>query len=410
MSNVIENGSYCVYVHTSPSGKMYVGQTGVKPEKRWGKNGIRYLSKRQNGAYTHPAFANAILKYGWDNFDHEIIASHLTKEEADNFEKLLIEKLNTMNPEYGYNCTSGGTNGLPSEETRRRLSESHKGEKHHMYGKHCSEETKRKLSEAHKGRVVSEETKRKISEANMGRTHSEETLKKMSESQKGKVLSEEHKKKISESHKGLTPSEETRKKLSESHKGIVPSEETLKKMSESLSGEKNPNYGKPMSDEQRKKISESTKGEKHHMYGKHFDENRKKNIKKSQNMCKVAQYDLQKNLIKIWDCMSDIERELGIYRANISACCRGKRKKAGDFIWQYYEDASTNEYSSWHNGKQVAQYSLSGQLICVFKSLTEAKLKTGVSYTGISACCKGKRYTAGGFVWKYYEDIEKEVI
>ena len=28
MGNIIENGNYCVYVHTSPSGKMYVGQTG----------------------------------------------------------------------------------------------------------------------------------------------------------------------------------------------------------------------------------------------------------------------------------------------------------------------------------------------------------------------------------------------
>lgn len=45
MGNIIENGNYCVYIHTSPSGKMYVGQTGLKPEQRWGKDGSRYLSK-----------------------------------------------------------------------------------------------------------------------------------------------------------------------------------------------------------------------------------------------------------------------------------------------------------------------------------------------------------------------------
>ena len=152
MKNVIKNGNYCVYVHTSPSGKMYVGQTGKhKPEYRWGKDGAGYLYKyEENGNYKQPAFAHAIQKYGWNNFQHEIIASNLTKDEADNFEKLLIEKLDTMNPEFGYNCTEGGTNGSHSEETRRKISKAFKGENHPMYGKHHSEETKRKISETHK--------------------------------------------------------------------------------------------------------------------------------------------------------------------------------------------------------------------------------------------------------------------
>ena len=143
MSNVIENGSYCVYVHTSPSGKKYIGQTGNKPEKRWGKDGIGYLNKK-NDRYTQPAFACAIIKYGWDNFDHEIIASNLTKDEVDNFEKLLIEKLDTMNPRYGYNCTSGGDGCHPSDETRKKMSESHKGLT-------VSEDTKKKICESLKG-------------------------------------------------------------------------------------------------------------------------------------------------------------------------------------------------------------------------------------------------------------------
>ena len=48
-----------------------------------------------------------------------------------------------------------------------------------------SEETKRKLSEANKGHTVSEETKKKISEASKGRTHSEEHKRKLSEVRKG---------------------------------------------------------------------------------------------------------------------------------------------------------------------------------------------------------------------------------
>ena len=43
MSKIIKNDNYCVYIHTSPSGKMYVGQTCVEPEKRWGKDGSGYF-------------------------------------------------------------------------------------------------------------------------------------------------------------------------------------------------------------------------------------------------------------------------------------------------------------------------------------------------------------------------------
>ena len=121
MNDVIENGNYCVYVHTSPSGKRYVRQTKLKPERRWGKDGSYYLKKKDNGEYAQRFFAHAIIKYGWESFEHEIVASNLTKEEADNFEKLLIEKLNTMNHLYGYNLREGGSHGTLSEDSRKKI-------------------------------------------------------------------------------------------------------------------------------------------------------------------------------------------------------------------------------------------------------------------------------------------------
>ena len=53
---------------------------------------------------------------------------------------------------------------------------------------------------------------------------------------------------------------------------------------------------------------------------------------------KVAQYNKQGNLIKIWDCIMDVERHLRINHSQISKCCRGKRKSAGGYIWKYYEE------------------------------------------------------------------------
>ena len=52
---------------------------------------------------------------------------------------------------------------------------------------------------------------------------------------------------------------------------------------------------------------------------------------------KIIQYDKQMNVIKIWNCLKDVERELNIYATHISACCRGKQKAAGGYIWRYYE-------------------------------------------------------------------------
>ena len=86
----IYNDTYCVYIHTNKiNGKRYVGQTinGNNINKRW-SNGLGYK--------TCTAFYRAIQKYGWDSFEHEIVASNLTKEEANNFEIILINKLNLL--------------------------------------------------------------------------------------------------------------------------------------------------------------------------------------------------------------------------------------------------------------------------------------------------------------------------
>lgn len=125
----------CVYIHTNMlNNKKYVGITSNIPEKRWA----------QGTAYKHNAhFTNAIEKYGWENFKHEIIAKNLDEDIARGIEIFLIYVYQTTNKKYGYNLSTGG--------------EPMSGVKH-------SEETKRKMSIAAKNKIVSEETKKKLSE------------------------------------------------------------------------------------------------------------------------------------------------------------------------------------------------------------------------------------------------------
>ena len=128
---------YTVYMHISPSNKRYIGITGQEPKKRWA-NGKHYRFNQY--------FNNAIEKYGWDNFEHIIIVKGLTEDEAKWLEVELIKEWDTTNREKGYNIGLGGNiNPTHSEEVRRKISESKKGEKHPMYGKHLTDEQKEKL-------------------------------------------------------------------------------------------------------------------------------------------------------------------------------------------------------------------------------------------------------------------------
>lgn len=90
--------SFLVYKHTNKeNGKVYIGITSQEPKRRW-QNGAGYY-----GTY----FYNAIQKYGWDGFEHEILLDGLTKEQAEEIETDLIAKYGSANRENGYNVSLG---------------------------------------------------------------------------------------------------------------------------------------------------------------------------------------------------------------------------------------------------------------------------------------------------------------
>lgn len=114
--------NYIIYKYTSPSGKIYIGQTCLGIRKRAGVNGEKYLRKNKDGNFNQPLIANAILKYGWDNFTKEILFKNLSQEEANEKEIEMIEYYKSSDRRYGYNIRSGGESY--SEKDRKRMSES----------------------------------------------------------------------------------------------------------------------------------------------------------------------------------------------------------------------------------------------------------------------------------------------
>ena len=188
-----------VYVATNTiNGKQYVGQTTVHFENRQKQH--LYHASHESTSYFH----RALRKYGANNFEWEIIGQCNNIDELNEKEKYYIDKLGSFvdkNPG-GYNCSTGGSNFLLSEETRAKISASSTGKK-------LSEETKAKLSVIRTGKKHSEETKAKISAFRTGKKHSEETKAKLSAINTGKL----------HPMYGKTFSEETRAKLRKAHLG-----------------------------------------------------------------------------------------------------------------------------------------------------------------------------------------------
>lgn len=95
---------WIIYKHTNNiNGKVYIGLTKQDPHKRWA-GGLGY--------YTQPTFFNAIKKYGWQNFSHEIVEEKIpTLSEANKKEQYWIKKEHSYirDPKCnGYNMTIGG--------------------------------------------------------------------------------------------------------------------------------------------------------------------------------------------------------------------------------------------------------------------------------------------------------------
>jgi len=154
--------------------KVYIGRSR-NIEVRW----RRHKSILRRDLHFNKHLQNAWNKYGEENFEF-VIQEECQLEKLKEREEYWVNYFKSYDKGKGYNKkevlngvefyseeikekmrnrnVSIGTREKlricnlgkhPSEETKKKMSESQKGEKNHFFGKHHSEETKQKMSESH---------------------------------------------------------------------------------------------------------------------------------------------------------------------------------------------------------------------------------------------------------------------
>lgn len=204
--------TYIIYKYTSPSNKVYIGETKqTKGDRSGGLFGTGY----HNCTY----FKHAIDKYGIENFDYEVLEDNLTFEEVYEREAYYIKLYDATNPEKGYNITQGGSG--------RQLYDYE--EVYNLY-------------------------------------------------QEGKT--------ITEIIQIVGCADVTVQRALNKYK--IDGKDRIKRSA-----------------------------------GKY-------------HIKKIAQYDKQHNLIQVFDSIADAERQTNVSHSNIIANCKGRRKTAGGYIWEYF--------------------------------------------------------------------------
>lgn len=96
-----------IYIYTSPSGKVYVGQTINEKVRKY-----QHKWYADNGYSGY--FYKAIRKYGFESFEYGVLYQTSSNDKKqlkillDQKESYYIRKYKANNPKFGYNLTEGG--------------------------------------------------------------------------------------------------------------------------------------------------------------------------------------------------------------------------------------------------------------------------------------------------------------
>ena len=125
------------------------------------------------------------------------------------------------------------------------------------------------------------------------------------------------------------------------------------------------------------------------------------------NWNKCEKYALKNKVKEVCDFYNEhvgitpenLAKELGASKSTI----RKYLNQGTKLGWCEYDGKKEKKHSDESASKIVSQFTLKGELIKIYPSTHEAERQTGINNNSISLCCRGKRKTAGGYVWRYLD-------
>ena len=201
----------------------------------------------------------------------------------------------------------------------------------------------------------------------------------------GIIWTDKMKEKQSKIMKEIMNKPDVRDKLSKSHKGFKPSKESIEKSRKSRLGLKR-------SDDFREKMKTARIGYKH-------SEETKKKISEIQKGRPLT--DRQKKHLEEMSKNNIGRKHTKETREKISKASTGRK------LSEEAKRKISEKNKGYINIKEripVVQLTKSKELIKIFDSIVSANIETGIQNTNIVKVCKGKRNTAGGYCWMYYDD------
>jgi group I intron endonuclease len=114
----------------------------------------------------------------------------------------------------------------------------------------------------------------------------------------------------------------------------------------------------------------------------------------------VYQYDVSTGiLVNKYSSLSVAGAKFNLTKQDLSKVCLSVNKVSNGFVWSY--SSTFPKHINDNRRKAVQQFSLEGEFVNEFKSVSEASKYTGCNKTGIGKVSRGERKSCGGYLWRY---------